>query len=202
MPPLPEWAKVYAEPFLPLHLDVGSAGGHFLLQMAEKSRNWNFLGLEIRQPLVERANRWKDERGLCNLYFFAGHANVVLKPLLESLPIGVLQYVSINFPDPWFKKRHHKRRLVNPEFVQILATYIHPGGKVFVQTDIQELHENIYETFTNNPHFEVEGTQLEQNPFGIMTEREISVLRLGRYVYRTIFIRKSDRLKEDEMSNN
>ncbi len=199
---MPEWSKVYAKPFNPLHLDLGSASGYFLLQIAQKNNDWNYLGLEIRQALVERANRWKEEKGLHNLFFFAGHANVVLKPLLESLPMGVLQYVSISFPDPWFKRRHQKRRMVTPEFVHILATYLHPYGKVFIQTDIQELHENIFNIFISNPHFKIVDKQVEQNPFGIMTEREISVLRQGRPVYRTIFEGIPEENRMSNLNNN
>jgi len=202
VPTMPQWSKVYAEPFLPLHLDLGSASGRFLLQMAQKNKDWNYLGLEIREPLVERANQWKDELGLANLYFFHGQAHIVLQPLLESLPIGVLQFVSINFPDPWFKRRHHKRRLVTPQLVQTLATYLQPHGKVFIQTDVEELFENICGLFADNTCFQVVDELVEQNPFGILTERENSVIRLGRYIYRSIFERKAEKPCEKRMNNN
>lgn len=202
VPPIPQWSEIYAEPFHPLHLDLGSASGRFLLQIAQKNKDWNFLGLEIRQPLVERANYWKDEMGLKNLYFFFGQAHVVLQPLLKSLPIGVLQYVSINFPDPWFKRRHHKRRLVTPELVQTLATYLQPRGKILIQTDVKELSENICNLFTNNPHFQILDAQVKQNPFDIPTEREISVTRLGRYIYRTLLEYKTGISVESHLNNN
>ncbi|HOK10599.1 MAG TPA: tRNA (guanosine(46)-N7)-methyltransferase TrmB [Candidatus Hydrogenedens sp.] len=202
IPPIPSWSEVYAESFLPLHLDLGSASGKFLLQLAQKNKDWNYLGLEIRQPLVERANRWKDDVGLTNLYFFFGHAHIVLQPLLESLPIGVLHMVSINFPDPWFKRRHHKRRLVTPELVEMLASYLQPHGKVFIQTDVKELSMNICDVFINSPHFQIVDAQTQQNPFGIPTERELSVTRLGRYIYRTILERESENSKEINPHNN
>lgn len=202
VPPMPQWSKVYAEPFLPLHLDLGSGNGQFLLQMAQKNKDWNYLGLEIREPLVERANHWKDEFGLTNIYFFHGQAHIVLRPLLESLPIGVLQFVSINFPDPWFKRRHHKRRLVTPELVQTLATYLPPQGKVFIQTDVEELSKNICSLFSKDSKFQIVDEMLERNPFGIPTERENSVIRLGRNIYRTIFERRTEVPKEKNLNNN
>lgn len=186
LPPFPNWTEVYAHPFNPLHLDLGCAAGHFLLKMAQKHKDWNFLGLEIRQPLVERANCWKREKGLNNLFFFTGQAHIVLKPLLDSLPINVLQYVSINFPDPWFKRRHHKRRLVNEELVKVLATYLQPGGKVFIQTDVEELLPELKSLFLANPHFSLVQELMENNPFDILTEREVSVIRLGRKIYRVL----------------
>jgi len=199
---MPQWSKVYAEPFLPLHLDLGSASGRFLLQMAQKYKDWNYLGLEIREPLVERANQWKDELGLTNLYFFHGQAHIVLQPLLESLPIGVLQFVSINFPDPWFKRRHHKRRLVTPQLVQTLATYLQPHGKLFIQSDVEELFKNICGLFADNSYFQVVDEWVEQNPFGIPTDRENSVIRLGRFIYRALFERKAEATEEKHLNNN
>jgi len=187
LPPLPNWTEVYTHSFNPLHLDLGCAAGHFLIKMAQKQKDWNFLGLEIRQPLVERANLWKNEKGLNNLFFFTGHAHIVLKPLLDSLPINVLQYVSINFPDPWFKRRHHKRRLVNEELVKVLATYLQPSGKVFIQTDVEELLPEVKSLFLAHPHFLLVQELMENNPFGILTEREASVQRLGRKIYRVLF---------------
>ncbi len=202
VPPMPKWSEVYAEPFLPLHLDIGSASGRFLIQLAQKNKGWNYLGLEIRQPMVERANHWKNEMGLQNLYFFFGQAHVVLRPLLESLPMGVLQYVTINFPDPWFKRRHQKRRLITPELVQTLATFLQPHGKIFIQTDVKELSEDIKNSFMNNCHFQTVDTPIEQNHFGVPTERENSVIRLGRYIHRILIERKTEVSKETHLTDN
>ena len=187
LPSIPDWTEVYANPFNPLHLDLGCAAGHFLIKMAQEHKDWNFLGLEIRQALVERANRWKSEKGLNNLFFFTGQADIVLKPLAESLPINVLQYVSINFPDPWFKRRHHKRRIINTELVNTLAAYLQPNGKVFIQTDVEELLPEVKSLFLAHSHFSLVQELMENNPFSIITEREASVLRLGRKVYRVLF---------------
>jgi len=199
---MPQWSEVFADPFQPLHLDLGSASGRFLIQLAQMNKNWNYLGLEIRQPLVERANRWKEEMGLQNLYFFFGQAHVVLQPLLESLPVGVLQYVTINFPDPWFKRRHQKRRLITPDLVEILATFLQPQGKIFIQTDVKELSDDIKNTFMNHFLFQRVDMPTDQTPFAVPTEREISVVRPGRYIYRTMIERKKEVLKETPLNNN
>ena len=189
VPPIPDWNTIYKNLDAPLLLDLGSAAGHFLIKMAQTYPDWNFLGIEIRKPLVDRANRWREEMSLTNLYFFFGQVQIVLRPVLESLPKGILHYVTINFPDPWFKKRHRKRRMVNEELLTTLAEYLQPEGKIFVQTDVEELMLDIKSRFTAVPSLQLYQEGMDSNPFGIPTEREISVQRLGRVVYRALYIK-------------
>ncbi|WP_225913889.1 metallophosphoesterase [Leptolyngbya ohadii] len=91
----PVWEKVYAELKQPLHLDIGCARGQFVLEMAQQLPLWNFLGLEIREPLVIQANKLREEAGLTNLHYVFCNANNSVRSLLASLPAGVLQRVSI-----------------------------------------------------------------------------------------------------------
>jgi tRNA (guanine-N7-)-methyltransferase len=82
--------------------------------MAQLETNWNFLGLEIREPLVIDANKLRDELGLTNLHYLFCNVNNSAQSLLSSLPNKSLERVTIQFPDPWFKNRHAKRRVVQP----------------------------------------------------------------------------------------
>ncbi len=100
----PDWSQIYKDLSKPLHLDIGCARGRFILSMAQVEPAWNFLGLEIRQPLVEEANNIAAEKQLTNLYYFFCNANNSLKTVLQSLPPAMLQRVTIQFPDPWFKQ--------------------------------------------------------------------------------------------------
>ncbi len=102
--------RVFADATLPLHLDIGSARGRFLLKMAEIEPGWNFLGVEIREPLVNEANRIAAEENLPNLHYAFANAMLWLDTLLSEMPYGILRTVTIQFPDPWFKKKHTKRR--------------------------------------------------------------------------------------------
>ena len=104
--------------------------------MAEHERGWNFLGVEIREALVDEANRIAKERGLSNLQYEFCNAMLWLGRLLQNIPSGVLQMVTIQFPDPWFKKKHAKRRMVNSELIEAVLEKLAPGGRIFVQTDI------------------------------------------------------------------
>ncbi|MGI0492882.1 tRNA (guanosine(46)-N7)-methyltransferase TrmB [Alkalinema pantanalense CENA528] len=184
---IPHWESVYADLSRPLHLDIGCAKGRFLQKMAQSDPTWNYLGLEIRSPLVEHANEWRDEQGLKNLHFLACNANKTLRPLLQSLPPGQLQRVTIQFPDPWFKKKHHKRRVVQPPLVQDLAELMTPGTEVFIQSDVLEVAEEMRDRFGNHPAFELSSIDwLETNPMPIPTERELATLRDGDPVYRLL----------------
>jgi tRNA (guanine-N7-)-methyltransferase len=184
-----DWEKVYAAPTQPLHLDIGCGKGRFLLSMATLQPSWNFLGLEIREPLVQEANTWRDELALTNLHYLFCNVNNSLRSLMCSLPAGTLQRVTIQFPDPWFKKRHAKRRLVQPELVAELATYLVSGGVVFLQSDIESLAVEMCDRFDTHPAFKRQGTEkwLTENPLLVPTERESSTLSRGEPVYRALF---------------
>jgi tRNA (guanine-N7-)-methyltransferase len=188
-----EWEKIYTQPQQPLHLDIGCARGRFVLQMAQIETNWNFLGLEIREPLVMEANRLGSELGLTNLHYLFCNVNNSLKSLLSSLPAGTLQRVTIQFPDPWFKSRHAKRRVVQPELVTALAEYLAVGGVVFLQSDVKFVAEEMRDRFAEHPDFTPLGTTawLTQNPLPVATEREIATHNKGEPVYRTMFVKKT-----------
>lgn len=180
-----EIEKVFAKPELPLHLDIGSARGRFILKMAEFEKRRNFLGVEIREPLVEEANRIKDEKGLKNLHYEFCNAMIALDILLEKLPENILQTVTIQFPDPWFKKKHAKRRMVNRELVAAIAEHLAERGKVFVQTDIEFLAEEMFALFEENANFE--RIEISENPFPVKTEREKAVEEKQMPIYRALF---------------
>lgn len=190
--PVPEWEKVYADLNQPLHLDIGCARGQFVLEMAQQFPQWNFLGLEIREPLVIQANKLREEAGLTNLHYLFCNANNSARSLLQSLPANVLQRVSIQFPDPWFKKRHQKRRVVQPELVAELAKFLIPGGTVFLQSDVEAVAIEMSDRFQEHPAFVRQSQEwLAENPLGIQTERERSTLERGEPVYRAVFERAS-----------
>ncbi|NEN93682.1 MAG: tRNA (guanosine(46)-N7)-methyltransferase TrmB, partial [Okeania sp. SIO3H1] len=117
---LPNFSNIYSDINKPLHLDIGCGRGKFLWQMAQTEPEWNFLGLEIREPLVIEANNLLNEKGFNNLHYLFCNANISLEKILQSLPEGKLQRVSILFPDPWFKRRHQIRRVVQPKLVEDL----------------------------------------------------------------------------------
>jgi len=183
-----EFDRVFARPEQPLHLDIGCARGRFILRMAEIEPKWNFLGVEIREPLVIEANEIAVEQGLKNLHYEFCNAMIWLGRLLDGLPTGLLQTVTIQFPDPWFKKKHAKRRMVNAELVETIVGKLAIGGRIFVQTDIEFLADEMFTLFRQEKG--LTETLIDTNPFPVKTEREKAVEDKGLPVYRTMFERR------------
>ncbi len=199
---IPDWSTVFADPTRPLWLDIGCGRGYFVEQMAQLARDSptatggdrNFLGVEIREPLVEQANARREALQLTNLAYLFYNANVGLRDLLNSLPTGVLDRVSIQFPDPWFKKRHQKRRVVQPDLVAALADTLPPGGEVFLQSDIEAVAQEMGDRFLEHPAFaRQDPLWLPENPLPVMTERERSTLARGEPVFRMRLRRRANR---------
>ncbi len=181
-------SRVFAKPERPLLLDIGCARGRFLLRMAEAEPAWNYLGVEIREPLVDEANRLAKDAGLDNLHYVFCNAMLWLDRLLDDMPHGVLRAVTIQFPDPWFKKKHAKRRMVNTELVDTVSRHLPHGGRVFIQTDIEPLAEEMFVQFRDVKGYEE--LVVDRNPFAVKTEREIAVEAKDLAVHRAIFVKK------------
>jgi tRNA (guanine-N7-)-methyltransferase len=181
-------AAVFADSTQPLHLDIGCARGRFVLRMAQAEPTWNFLGVEIREPLVEEANKISTDFGATNLHYAFCNAMLWLDRLLEKIPDDRLQMATIQFPDPWFKKKHAKRRMVNPELVQTVVDKLAHGGKIFVQTDIEFLAEEMHVLFKAERR--LKERKCEINRFPVKTERELAVESKGLAVYRFLFEKK------------
>lgn len=182
-----ELEKVFADSAKPLLLDIGCARGRFILKMAQAETDFNFLGVEIREPLVREGNRIAKDKNLDNLHYEFCNAMLKLDKLLEKIPAGVLQKVTIQFPDPWFKKKHAKRRMVNAELVNAVVEKIADGGRIFVQTDIEFLADEMFELFRVNEKL-IE-TPTAENPFPVKTERETAVEEKNLPIYRTMFVK-------------
>lgn len=195
------YASSFDNPTLPLIVDVGCAKGRFAERLALRDGSRNVLGLEIRAPLVDEANSRASRLGLTNLSFLACNANVSLSPTLAQAAPGTLDVVLLQFCDPWFKKRHAKRRMVDSEMVRVVhdalreADGVRSGRRtVFVQTDVRELAEEMRARFDAHPGFVRDGGVewtgdgwLLQSPLAEKTEREICVERSGGRVYRALF---------------
>ena len=184
---VPDWSQIYGNVSQPLHLDIGCARGKFLLQMAPLQPDWNFLGIEIREALVIEANQQRDYLALTNLHFLFGNMNSTPLLFLNSLP-ATLTRVSIQFPDPWFKQRHSKRRVVQPELVTALGEVLSLQGQILLQSDVELVAQEMSDRFLENPRFQKTHVEpwLTFNPFPVSTERENACLNLERPVYRVL----------------
>ena len=133
---IPSLVKMF-DSKLNLHLDIGCAAGEFLFDLALVNTNWNYLGIEIRERLVRTAKLKLRESELKNLYFVYGNANKILDDLDSKFIVENVKSISFNFPDPWFKKRHYKRRVIQPDFINMLSNSMKKGSLIFIKTDVR-----------------------------------------------------------------
>ena len=192
--PLP--ADLFARTDLPLHLDIGAARGRFLLAMAQNQPGWNHLGVEIRRPLVEAAETDRLALQLNNLRYLFCNANVSLNDWLLALPAGLLQRVTIQFPDPWFKKKHHKRRVLQPGLLLAIAAALDEGYELFVQSDVLAVIEPMITVIEASGCFNRPSGDAKpwrgSNPLPVPTEREQHVLAQGLPIYRVLYHRNGE----------
>ena len=123
------------------------------------------------------------------------NANNSLRPLLTSLTQPP-QRVSIQFPDPWFKRRHRKRRVVQPDLVQAIADHLAPGGTLFLQSDIEDVGAEMRDRFLAHdafsPEWDLDQAWYPTPIFSVATEREVMTREKGEPVYRALFTRKDN----------
>jgi tRNA (guanine-N7-)-methyltransferase len=187
---LPEPAALFAHPERPIHLDIGCARGRFLLALAQAEPQRNYLGVEIRRALVDAAEADRQALGLEHLHYLFCNANVSLQDWLQALPRGLLERVTIQFPDPWFKKKHHKRRVLQPALLLALAKALAPGRELFIQSDVLAVIAPMVALVEASGCFERPPGDARpwraSNPLAVPTERERYVLAQGLPVYRVL----------------
>lgn len=196
--PLPPPAELFADPVRPIHLDIGCARGRFLLALAQAEPQRNYLGVEIRRALVSAAESDRQALGLQHLHYLFCNANVSLEGWLAALPEGLLERVSIQFPDPWFKKKHHKRRVLQPALVLAIAGALAEGRELFIQSDVLAVIEPMVALTEACGCFERPGGDARpwraDNPLAVPTERETYVMSQGLPVYRVLYHRNANPL--------
>jgi tRNA (guanine-N7-)-methyltransferase len=169
----------------PVEVELGCADARFLFERAPLHPATHFIGLEIREPLVSEVNRKAIALGLDNLRAHYANITVDLDPLFGD---GRLAHVFINFPDPWFKRRHHKRRLVNQDLVRLIARKLAPGGRVLFQSDVFDLALDALGSFetADAPLANMCGpwSFCRANPYGARSLREVRTEARGERVWR------------------
>ncbi|MGF1467812.1 MAG: tRNA (guanosine(46)-N7)-methyltransferase TrmB [Sandaracinaceae bacterium] len=168
----------------PLELDIGFGRGRSLFERAEAAPQVRLIGLEIKAKWAFKVEARLRQRGLTNVRAF--HADA-LDALVRSGPEGCLQRVFVHFPDPWWKKRHAKRRVVGPVLLDELARLLAPGGELYVQTDVEERAADYRARIAAHPAFRLRSTPyLADNPFGARSNREVRAEEDGLPVYRIL----------------
>jgi len=134
----------------PRVLEVGIGNGDTLLELAGGRPEADFIGVEVHSPGLGHCLLGIESRGLKNVRLIARDAVEVLE---KQIPDGSLDELLLYFPDPWPKKRHHKRRIVQPPFAALVARKLKPGGIFRLATDWAPYAEHMLEVLSANPAF-------------------------------------------------
>lgn len=134
----------------PTVLEIGFGNGETLVQQAAASPDRNFIGIEVHEPGVGHCLLKAEEAGVRNLKIICHDA---IEVLTHQVPAGSLARVNLYFPDPWPKKRHHKRRIVQPAFLDLIADRLGDGGTLNIATDWANYAEHIDEVISRSDRF-------------------------------------------------
>ena len=174
----------------PLSFEIGFGAGDALLARAEARPAWNHVGVEVHRPGVGRALILAEQRDLSNLRVMTRDAVDILR---TQVTVGALDEVVIEFPDPWHKTRHNKRRLVQPEFAQLLAERIKPGGQLLLATDWAPYAHQMREVLDAETAFEnlsTDGGFVPRASLRPLTRFEARGTRLGHEVFDLAYRRR------------
>ena len=190
--PIPSLKEVFKNPDLPLHLDLGSGSGEFLCKLALQNQNWNYMGIEIREKLVLSAK--SKFRNLENIFFAYGNANNLIQDLINKLSKINFNSISVNFPDPWFKNKHHKRRIIQCKLINNLSTLMPKGSFFIVKSDVFPLFKDINITVLGSSYFQkIDKDSIDFksffNPNRLQSDREIYALLKNLPVFEQVYIR-------------
>jgi tRNA (guanine-N7-)-methyltransferase len=169
-------------------LEIGFGMGETTAKIAQTLPECDFLAVEVHTPGVGALLKLIEESSLTNIRVIQ---NDVVEVLQNMLADASLDGVHIFFPDPWHKKRHHKRRLIQAEFVKLLCTKLKAGGYLHVATDWQEYAEWVLEVLSAEPELKNSAeTYAEKPSYRPLTKFENRGLKLGHGVWDMVFIRK------------
>ncbi|UXY15323.1 tRNA (guanosine(46)-N7)-methyltransferase TrmB [Chitiniphilus purpureus] len=169
----------------PTVLEIGFGMGTATAQIAAGGPQTNYLGVEVHTPGVGSLLKLAGEQQLTNLRIVQHDAVEVLENMLQP---GTLAGVHIFFPDPWHKKRHHKRRLIQPALVALLASRIAPGGYLHLATDWEDYAIQMLAVLSAEPRLENTADGYAPRPdYRPLTKFEQRGIRLGHGVWDIVF---------------
>ncbi|MGN1357161.1 MAG: tRNA (guanosine(46)-N7)-methyltransferase TrmB [Succinivibrionaceae bacterium] len=171
----------------PTVLEIGFGMGKSLVAMAQNEPQVNFIGIEVHRPGIGACLMSVRDLDIKNIRVMDHDA---VEVLTNMIPDGSLSKLQLFFPDPWHKKRHHKRRIVQPDFLRLVADKLVKGGIIHMATDWQEYAEHMAQTgnscsFLKN--LSSSGDYVPRPSFRPVTKFEERGLRLGHGVWDLMF---------------
>lgn len=173
----------------PLIIEIGFGRGESLFQMAALAPEKDFIGIEVYRTGLSQLITQADRAGLHNLRVFCGDAREILQTRIMDASLDTVQ---IFFPDPWPKRKHHKRRLISADFIKLIALKLKPGGRLHLASDWADYAAWMLNVLSEDPHFEnIAGTgcyaaRPEDRP---LSKYEGRGLALGHQTWDLIFKR-------------
>jgi tRNA (guanine-N7-)-methyltransferase len=180
------WSSLFGDD-RPIVVEVGSGKGLFLANSGERRPDLGFFGIEIAKKYARLAAERVVKAGLTNIRLWPGDAGSLLA---RRIPAASVREVHVYFPDPWWKKRHKKRRVFNETLVASIVKILEPNGELHIATDVEEYFGVIRELVAREPRFaEIEPPQLNdpENDHDYLTNFERKYRIEGRPVYRTSY---------------
>lgn len=172
----------------PWEVEIGFGKGRYLLRRAAETSGARFLGVEIASQYYRMARDRTAKRGLENLALIRGDAIFLMA---AALPPAWASAVHVYFPDPWPKDRHHKRRLFDPETVDLVLRMLRPGGTLWFASDFLEYGALVRDILGDHPAVELEEVT-EPWPDGARTNYEAKFIEEGRPIIRLAAKRSAD----------
>lgn len=170
-----------------VEVEIGCADAQFLFERAAQDPATDFVGLEIREDLVDYVAKKAAKTGLHVQAVFC-HAQLHMKQIFAP---HVAARVYVNFPDPWFKRRHHDRRMVDSQLAEQIDYLLAPDGELFVQTDVWDIAIDALSAF--EPLFVNQAGEWtfwkQPNPYGVRSWREQNAEETGLPIWRLLYRR-------------
>lgn len=193
--PLKKTSLIPKEPLvLPVgpkvEVELGCGDARFLIELAQQNPTTLYIGLDIRNEFLAVAKQRSQEQKISNLFFQT--SNLIID-LQHIFPPGRIQCFYINFPDPWFKRRHKNRRWLTSKTLSSIVDALESEGKIFYQTDVWSLALEslcLLESNAQLLNVENEWSFLHKYPFTAQSSRDLCCQKEKRKIWRMLFVKK------------
>jgi len=182
-----DWTALFGND-RPIELEIGSGKGLFLVNSATANPAHNFLGVELSRKYARLCAERLSQREISNAKVWHGDARLVLTRHVPDLSLRV---VHVYFPDPWWKKRHKKRRVFSDSLVTQIERTLEPGGQLRVASDVEEYFGLIQGLITAHPRFQevpIPESKEARDPSDYLTNFERKYRIEGRPIYRADYV--------------
>ncbi|GAB2317962.1 tRNA (guanosine(46)-N7)-methyltransferase TrmB [Alkalibacterium sp. s-m-22] len=183
-----KWTERFGKP-QPLHIEIGCGKGRFIIEMAKRYPDINFIGIELQTSVIVSALEKQIDEQLPNLQLMQVNA----KDLRDYFEPGEVDRIYLTFSDPWPKNRHEKRRLTYKSFLSVYETILNDEGELHFKTDNQKLFEysltsfSKYDAVLEKVYLDLHNSDVEDN---VMTEYEEKFSKKGNRIYKAVVMFK------------